>query len=69
MGTLKRDSVKINDGNWMQSRPVTPSSSLSDQSLRFVPPSNRVDVGATIPQPVDLSSITPDGQDYTLATS
>ena len=66
MGTLKRNSVKINDENWIQSRPVTPSSTISDQSVTFVPSSYRGAVGAAVPQQVDLSSNTPDGQLYSL---
>lgn len=67
MGTLKRNSVQINNDNWTQSRSLTPSSTISDQSATFVPYSYCTAVGETVPQQVDLSSNTPDGQSYSLA--
>lgn len=67
MGTLKRNSVQINNDNWTQSRSLTPSSTISFQSATFVPYSYCTAVGETVPQRVDLSSNTPDGQSYSLA--
>lgn len=52
MGTLKRNSVQINNDNWTQSRSFTPSSTIS---------------GETVPQQVDRSNNTSDGQSYSLA--
>ena len=66
MGTLKRNSVQINNDNWTQSRSLTPSSAISDQSDTFVPCSYSTAVGETVPQQVDVSSNTPDGQSYSL---
>ncbi|XP_076063304.1 uncharacterized protein LOC143038190 [Oratosquilla oratoria] len=67
IGTLKRNSVQINDDNWTQSRSLTPSSTISDQSATFVPYSYCTAVGETVPQQVDLSRNTPDGLSYSLA--
>lgn len=66
MGTLKRNSVQINNDNSTQSRSITPSSAISDQSGTFVPYSYSTPVGETVPQQVDVSSNPPDGQSYSL---
>ena len=67
MGTLKRNSVQINNDNWTQSRSLTPSSAISDQSGTFVPYSYSTAISETVSQQVDVSSNTPDGQSYSLA--
>ena len=67
MGTLKRNSVQINNDNWTQSRSFTPCSTISDESAKFAPYSYSTAVEETVPQQVDLSSNTSDGQSYSLA--
>lgn len=67
MGTLKRNSVQINNDNSTQSRSITPSSAISDQSGTFVPFPYSTAVGETVPQQVDVSSNPQDGLSYSLA--